>query len=201
VGFAKRCRRYPRQVAERSRTPDFGESITAEFNRGPLTHADADAGGRYVPTARRSPIVGYGLIGGAFGAGVVGVTALDRSLGRPRERSSVLDLAILGVATFKAARIVSRERVGSVVRAPFVEGEPASPDAGPTGDGLRRAIGELVTCTRCVGTWAALALVGARSVAPRAGGLLIMTLAIGGANDFLQAGFTILCKAADERRR
>jgi hypothetical protein len=131
---------------------------------------------------------------------VVGVTAFGRSFGRPVEHPSALDLALLSGATFKAARIVSRERLGSVVRAPFVEGESASSDAEAAGDGLQRAIGELVTCTRCVGTWAALGLVATRTFAPRAGGLLITTLAAGAVNDFLQAGFGALCNRADETK-
>ena len=32
----------------------------------------------------------------------------------------------------------------------------------PRGRGLRRAVGELVTCTRCVGAWSALGIVGLR---------------------------------------
>jgi hypothetical protein len=110
----------------------------------------------------------------------------------------VLDFALLAGATFKAARVVSRERLGSVVRAPFVEDEEAGPDAAPAGDGLRRALGELVTCSRCTGTWAALALVAARTVAPRAGSVLVTTLAAGAANDFLQAGFAALCSASEQ---
>ena len=168
--------------------------MTEKANRGPILHAEAETD---ATAARRSPLAGYALVGSAFGVAVVGAAGLGRRVERP----SALDLALLAGATFKTARIVSRERLGSVVRAPFVEGEAASPDAEPAGDGLQRAIGELVTCTRCVGTWAALGLVAARTVAPRPGRLLITTLAVGAANDFLHAGFTVLCNAAEERRR
>ena len=156
---------------------------------------------RFGAEARRPPFAGYAIVGGAFAAAVVGVAAVGRVHGHQVEPPGALELALLAGATFKAARLVSRERLGSVVRAPFVEGETASPDAEPAGDGLQQAIGELVTCSRCVGTWAALGLVAGRTVAPRPGRLLIATLAVGAANDFLQAGFTVLCNAADERRR
>jgi Protein of unknown function (DUF1360) len=191
--FAKRRQRYLRTVRDPRRTP-AGEAITADIDRRSISHAEAEAKGAAVPLP---PLAGYALVGCAFGAAVVGVAAF----GRPVERPSALDLALLAGATFKTARIVSRERLGSVVRAPFVEGDATSPDAAPAGNGLQRAIGELVTCTRCVGTWAALGLVAARTVAPRPGRLLITTLAVGAANDFMQAGFTVLCKAAEERRR
>ena len=186
-------------MAQPTPTRAFAD-LTAAIDRGPISHGET-AADRSGTAASRPPLAAYALVGGAFGAAVVGVTAVGRSFGRPVERTSALDLALLAGATFKTARIVSRERLGSVVRAPFVEGEATSPDAAPAGDGLRRAIGELVTCTRCVGTWAALGLVAARTVAPRPGGLLITTLAVGAANDFMQAGFTVLCNAAEERRR
>ena len=193
--FGKRRQRYLRTVRDPRRTP-AGELITADIDRRSISHAEAEAE-RKGAAATRPPLAGYSLVGGAFGAAVVGVAAF----GRPVERPSALDLGLIAGATFKTARIVSRERLGSVVRAPFVEGEATSPDAAPAGDGLQRAIGELVTCTRCVGTWAALGLVAARTVAPRPGRLLITTLAVGAANDFMQAGFTVLCNAAEERRR
>ena len=70
-------------------------------------------------------------------------------------------------ATFEVAR-PPREHVTSFVRQPFVE---LQPDAGggeePAGAGLRRALGELVTCTRCVGTWSAAGLASTQLVAPR----------------------------------
>lgn len=150
-------------------------------------------------TDRRPPLAGYAVVLGAFGAALGGVAALERSRDRPPERQGALELALLAGATFKAARVISRERLGSVVRAPFVEGDEASPSAPPAGDGVRRALGELVTCSRCAGTWAALGLVATRTAAPRVGRVLVTTLAAGAANDFLQAGFSALCATANER--
>lgn len=152
---------------------------------------------RQEPGARRPPLAGYGVVVGVFGAALGTVSLLERRLGRSATPVTPLDAVLLAGATFKAARVVSRERVGSVVRAPFVE-ERAGGEARPSGTGLRRALGELVTCSRCAGTWAALGLVSSRVVAPRFGRLLTTTLAAGAANDFLQAGFVALCARADE---
>jgi hypothetical protein len=103
-------------------------------------------------------------------------------------------VAALGIATFKAARTVSRDQVGSFIREPFVEGDGQDPVE--TGD-LRQAIGELVTCSRCVGTWVAAGLTTTQAVAPRFGRLLTWSLAAAGVNDFLQAGFVTLTRKSE----
>jgi len=77
---------------------------------------------------------------------------------------------LLAGATFKTARTLSHDRLTSFVRQPFVQGEAGTGDEHPTGDGFQRAIGELVTCTRCVGTWAAAGLASTQIVAPASGG-------------------------------
>ena len=69
---------------------------------------------------------------------------------------------------------------------------PEASNERPAGDGVRRAVGELVTCTRCVGIWAAAGLLASQAVAPRFGRLLTWSLAAGAANDFLQAGFAAI---------
>ena len=79
----------------------------------------------------------------------------------------------------------------SFLREPFVVGHPADPeDEEPVQTGsLRQAIGELVTCSRCIGTWVAAGIAALDLLAPRFGRLLTWSLAIGGVNDWLQAGF------------
>jgi hypothetical protein len=63
--------------------------------------------------------------------------------------------------------------------------------------GMEQAIGELVTCTRCVGTWAAAGLAATQVLAPRFGRLLTWSLGAAAANDFLQAGFAALTAKAN----
>jgi hypothetical protein len=138
----------------------------------------------------RPPYEAYAAIAGAFVAGLGTVAVLAR---RPPP-ATALDLIALSAATFKASRTLSRERVASFVREPFVEGE----DEHPAGEGLKRAVGELVTCTRCVGTWTAAVLASTQMLTPRFGRALTWTLAAGAANDFLQAGFSALCAKANE---
>ena len=141
----------------------------------------------------RPPYEAYAGIIGAFGGALALTAGLERTLRRDAPSPTPLDFVLLSAASFKAARALSRERVGSVLRQPFVEsdgGEPgAAEDEHPAGSGFRRAVGELVTCTRCVGTWAAAGLLASQAVSPRFGRLLTWTLAAGAGNDFLQAAF------------
>jgi hypothetical protein len=99
------------------------------------------------------------------------------------------ELVPLGAATFALSKAVARERIGTWVREPFVDEEHGGK---PRGNRLRRAVGELVTCTRCVGTWSALAIVGLRVANPEAGRTVSAVLAASAANDWLQAGFKLL---------
>jgi uncharacterized protein DUF1360 len=143
------------------------------------------------------PYRAYAAIMGTFAGGLALAGALAALLGRDAREHDTLDLAVLGLATFKAARTISRDEVTSFLREPFVEGEAHEGGEDPveTGD-FRQAIGELVTCSRCVGTWVAAGLGTTQVLAPRFGRLLTWTLAAGGLNDWLQAGFAGLTKRA-----
>jgi hypothetical protein len=55
-----------------------------------------------------------------------------------------------------------------------------------------------VTCSRCIGTWAAAGLATTQIVAPRFGRVLTWSLAAAGVNDFLQAGFVALTSKTNE---
>ena len=60
--------------------------------------------------------------------------ALARLLDRDPREHDALDLAVLGLATFKAARTISRDEVTSFIREPFVEGEAHEGDEEPGRD-------------------------------------------------------------------
>jgi hypothetical protein len=147
----------------------------------------------------QAPHGAYAAIMGAFVAGLAGAGLLARALGRDPLEHRPLDLVMLGAATFKAARTISRDEVTSFLREPFVQGEAHEGGENPveTGD-IRQAIGELVTCSRCIGTWVAAGLTGTQVIAPRFGRILIWTLAAAGMNDFLQAGFAALTSKSNE---
>jgi hypothetical protein len=135
-----------------------------------------------------------------FVGGLAAVSGLAAARHRPVPQVSATDLALLGLATFKASRTVARDKVTSFVREPFVEGDAYSgEDEEPVQSGdLQQALGELVTCTRCVGTWLGAGLASLTVVAPRTGRLLTTVLAAGAVNDFLLAGFQAVTQKANE---
>jgi Protein of unknown function (DUF1360) len=148
---------------------------------------------------QKPPYSTYAALVGAFGLGMGALSAIAGLRGRRPEQLRPLDLAVLSAATFKAARTVAHDEVLSFLREPFVEGKAHEGDEKPVEDGgTRQAIGELVTCSRCIGMWAAAGVVGMHTVAPRSGRLLTWSLAASAANDFLQAGFSALTAKANE---
>jgi hypothetical protein len=110
-------------------------------------------------------------------------------------RIPIADLLVLGLATTRVARLVTKDKVARVVRAPFTDVKPgASPgeveeqprvDAG----GERRAIGELVTCPRCVGVWAATGLTLAYVAAPSVTRMAGTALAAATISDYVNTCF------------
>lgn len=137
--------------------------------------------------APATPRRDYALLSAAFAAGVAALSAAAHRDGETVRRAESAELPALALATFGLSRILVHERVAAWARTPFVEeGTEGRP---PRGDGLRRAVGELLTCTRCTGVWVGAALLGARLAAPGPGRVLTAVFAAAGANDLLQAGF------------
>ncbi len=114
---------------------------------------------------------------------------------RSRRPVEPAELVPLTVATFALAKLVGKEKVESWVRAPFLEETPEGKR--PKGRGLRFAIGELMSCTRCLGAWSALGLVGLRMASPETSRTVNTVLAASAGNDFLQTTFAWLTSRAD----
>jgi hypothetical protein len=140
----------------------------------------------------------YGTINAVYAGLFAGLLIATR--GRDAEGESLVgaELLPLTAATFSISKLVAREKVGAWVREPFVE-DPVG-RARPRGGRLQRALGELVTCSRCVGAWTALGLVGLRLVHPRTGRTVTTVFAAAGLNDVMQAGFRGLCDWANTPR-
>ena len=145
------------------------------------------------------PYGAYAGIMATFVGGLAAAGGVAKLLGRDPREHSVLDLTILALASFKASRTSSNDEVTSFMREPFVEGRAKEGGEDPVESGdLRQAVGELVTCSRCIGTWVAAGLAGTQIIAPQFGRLLTWTLATAGANDWLQAGFAALTNKSNE---
>ncbi|MDQ3138744.1 MAG: DUF1360 domain-containing protein [Gemmatimonadota bacterium] len=136
------------------------------------------------------PLVPYAGIMGVYTAAFAGLLLAARSSGRRLpERIPTTDLAWLGVATYKLSRLISSDRVTSPLRAPFTEYiEPAGASEVKEqvrGTGIRRAIGDLLTCPYCLGPWVATALGFGLVLTPRTTRLIGGILAAAAVSDAL----------------
>ena len=143
-----------------------------------------------LPTPRSDAAVGYAKLNAVYGALLTAVLVTTRGRARA-EPIRAPELLPLGAATFALSKVVAKEKVGTWVREPFVDEQRAGrPPRGQ--QGVQRAVGELLTCTRCVGAWSALGLVTLRLASPSAGRTVTNVLVASAVNDFLQAGFSWL---------
>lgn len=125
------------------------------------------------PLHEHRPLAAYGTFATAFAAALSGTLVAMRTSGRELpERPQPADLVLAGIATHKLARLIARDRISSFLRAPFtelevdpVEGEPVAEH--PSGEGLRRAFGELVLCPYCLSQWLAAGFATGFVAAPR----------------------------------
>jgi hypothetical protein len=97
-----------------------------------------------------------------------------------------LDLVLLIFATYRLGHLISYDRVTEPIRLLFTETLPDPTGAGETveakGEGFQQAIGQLLCCPICSGTWVAAGLVYALYLWPDPMRLfLTMTAAIGAA--------------------
>lgn len=122
-------------------------------------------------------------LAGAFVGGIAGFAALLR---RRDEQVQMrpLDLAMLGLATYRTGRLVAYERVAAPLREPLTKTVPDGSGAGEavvaTGEGWRWTLGELMSCPTCIGTWVAAGLVYGMHLAPRPTRLFIAIMSVTG---------------------
>lgn len=124
------------------------------------------------------------FLGGVFWFVTVGAT-LDGG-GIENFRIDWLDLVLLSFATFRLGRLIAFDRVAEPFRAPFTRTVKDLSGAGstvvPRGKGVQRALGQLISCPICAGTWVAAGLVVLMYFFPGpTHAFLIMTAVIGGA--------------------
>jgi hypothetical protein len=125
----------------------------------------------------------YAALNAVWGALATGVLLATREDAPPAS-----ELPVFGLATFALTKALAKEKVGTWVRDPLVDETTRR----PKGSGLRYAAGELLTCTRCLGTWSSLGLIALRVARPREGRIVASVLATAGINDWLQGGFNLL---------
>ena len=138
----------------------------------------------------------YATLLGFYVASVAVLTGISIQQHRLRRKFSLLDLALLGIATHKLSRIVAKDRITGILRAPFVNYIRSS-GAGeveeePRGRGFQRGIGHLVSCPYCMAPWCATALSFGLLFAPRVTRFFAGILVSVTASDFLHRAYARL---------
>jgi hypothetical protein len=154
----------------------------------------------YAPPRERPPFAAYATFAAAFHAAMAGAVAAAKRSGRDLpEHVEPADIVLIGTASYKLSRLISKKKVTAFVRAPFTELEgkagPAELEERPRGSGLRRAMGELLVCPYCLGLWASGAFHAGLLFAPRATRFSASVLTAMTISDFLQIAY----RAAEER--
>ena len=97
----------------------------------------------------------------------------------------------LALAAYRMGRMVSYDVVFETYRLPFAETVPDPTGAGMTvmarGTGFRQAIGELICCPICSGTWITAALLYGLQILPGFTRNLVMIMSAMGAAEFINA--------------
>ncbi len=152
------------------------------------------------PEGERPPFAARAFLAAVFNGGYAAALVAARRSGRGLpEHVAAGDLVLIGVAGHKLSRLITKQKVTVFIRAPFTEhqgkGGPGEVDERPRGTGLRKSIGELLTCPFCLGLW----LVGAGHIglvyAPRETRIVASTFSSLAVSDFLQIAY----KAAEKK--
>ncbi len=154
----------------------------------------------YAEPHERPPFLSYLAFMSIFGTLVASALALARRQGRELPaRTSAGELVLIGTASHKLSRVISKDKVTSPLRAPFTElegkGGPAELEESSRGSGLQKAIGELLICPYCLGLWVVAGFSIGLIFAPRVTRFVASLFSALTISDFFQIAY----KAAEEK--
>lgn len=163
---------------------------------GRLRQACATYAGRH-----DRPLGSYAALEATYLAATLAMANVVRRRGRLPVGFDVGDLALMAVATHRVSRTVSKDVVTSPLRAPFTRfvgaGSPGELQEEVRGEGLHRAVGELLTCPFCLAQWVATGFAYGLVLAPRPTRFVASVFSTVAAADLLQfvyAGAEKACK-------
>jgi hypothetical protein len=157
-------------------------------------------GGPSAYSEEQKPMGSYIVLSGAFAVLIGGMLIPAARSNRLPAGFSAGDVLLLGTATHKLSRVLTRAKVTSWLRAPFTAHEgPAHVNEindSARGAGLRRAVGELVACPLCMDAWVAAFLLGGFIYRPRVTRTAASLLAVTAISDVLHLGYAPALKSA-----
>lgn len=154
----------------------------------------------YAEPEKRPPFLPYLALMSLFGTLVGTALTVARRQGRELpERVDPGQVLLVGVASHKLSRILTKDKVTSPLRAPFTELQgragPAELEERSRGSGFRKAVGELLICPFCLGLWVVAGFSIGLVFAPRVTRFVASVFAALTVSDFFQIAY----KAAEEK--
>jgi hypothetical protein len=153
----------------------------------------------YAPGGEEPPLGGYAATSAAFNALFAALLATAARSDRLPERVEPRDVLLLGVASHKLSRLVTKDKITAFARAPFTRyqrpGGPGEVEERARGRGLRRVIGELLVCPYCLSVWTSAGLHLGLVYAPRGTRVVASAFSALTIADFLHLAY----KAAERR--
>lgn len=145
-------------------------------------------GGKLSPSKERQAM--YTTLTGLFMTVFAGFS-LYQTRQRDKVKLSPMEFLQLALATFRLGRLISYDKVFEPYRAPFTRTVPDPSGEGmtvvPKGKGARQAVGDLVACPICAGTWVAAILVYGMGVFPNVTRAFVAIMSTIGAAELLDA--------------
>ena len=135
----------------------------------------------------------YAFMLAFFAASAAALTGIAIESEKLPKKPSLLDLALLGVATHKLSRIIAMDRITSILRAPFVNyiksAGHGEVEEEPRGRGMQRGIGQLISCPYCMAPWCATGLAFGFIFAPKVTRFFAGIFAAVATSDFLHRAY------------
>lgn len=179
--------------------------MTSTAPRKLIQHAETRAEGVFAEYADEPrPLAAYATLTGIYNASFAALLLVSRS-----RRASLAppvgfgDMALMGVATHKVARLITKDFVTSFIRAPFTRYEGhgvahAEVEESARGAGMQRALGELLTCPYCIAQWVAPAFWFGSLLAPAPTRLVSRVFSTVAVADVLHLAYVKATKAVSE---
>jgi hypothetical protein len=134
----------------------------------------------------------YATLSGLFISLFAAFVARDQQ-NQEHTRIRPFDLMLLGIATYRLGRLIAYDKIAETYRKPFTQTVEDSSGMGKTVvpkkqiSGFARAIGELVSCPICAGTWVAAGLTYGLYLFPRPTRIFLTMMSSVGIAELLNA--------------